>query len=94
LGRVEERASGGRRLAWKTAVFSVATGLSRILGLIREIVAAYYFGATGKTTCVCGRLPCRTHPLARCGCCAFVRIRSRSSASLLERRAQARLAVA
>ena len=47
-GRVEERASGGRRLAWKTAVFSVATGLSRILGLVREIVAAYYFGATGK----------------------------------------------
>src|SRR6266576_3962858 len=47
-GRVEERASGGRRLAWKTAIFSVATGLSRILGLIREIVAAYYFGATGK----------------------------------------------
>ena len=47
-GRVDERASGGRRLAWKTAVFSVATGLSRILGLVREIVAAYYFGATGK----------------------------------------------
>ena len=47
-GRVEKRASGGRRLAWKTAVFSVATGISRILGLVREIVAAYYFGATGK----------------------------------------------
>src|SRR6185503_3853380 len=25
-----------------------ATGLSRILGLIREIVAAYYFGVEGK----------------------------------------------
>src|SRR5213080_4925716 len=37
-----------RRLAWSTAVFSLATGLSRILGLVREIVAAYYFGATGK----------------------------------------------
>jgi putative peptidoglycan lipid II flippase len=47
-GRVDKRASGGRRLAWKTAVFSLATGISRILGLIREIVAAYYFGATGK----------------------------------------------
>src|SRR6478672_3835183 len=47
-GRVDKRASGGRRLAWKTAVFSVATGISRILGLVREIVAAYYFGATGK----------------------------------------------
>jgi putative peptidoglycan lipid II flippase len=46
-GRVEKRASG-RRLAWSTAIFSVATGISRILGLVREIVAAYYFGATGK----------------------------------------------
>jgi putative peptidoglycan lipid II flippase len=44
---VEERAPG-RRLAWSTAIFSLATGLSRILGLIREIVAAYYFSATGK----------------------------------------------
>jgi putative peptidoglycan lipid II flippase len=38
----------GRRLAWSTAIFSLATGLSRILGLIREIVAAYYFGAAGR----------------------------------------------
>src|SRR4249919_3027074 len=37
-----------RRLAWSTAMFSLATGLSRVLGLIREVVAAYYFGATGK----------------------------------------------
>jgi len=44
---VEERAPG-RRLAWSTAIFSLATGLSRILGLVREIVAAYYFSATGK----------------------------------------------
>jgi putative peptidoglycan lipid II flippase len=36
------------RLAWSTAIFSVSTGLSRILGLVREIVAAYYFGAAGK----------------------------------------------
>ena len=47
LADVEERASG-RRLARSTAIFSLATGLSRILGLVREIVAAYYFGAAGK----------------------------------------------
>jgi len=28
-------------------MFSVATGISRVLGLIREMVAAYYFGARG-----------------------------------------------
>jgi putative peptidoglycan lipid II flippase len=44
---VEQRAPG-RRLAWSTAIFSLATGLSRVLGLVREIVAAYYFGAAGK----------------------------------------------
>jgi putative peptidoglycan lipid II flippase len=38
----------GRRLALSTAIFSLATGLSRILGLVREIVAAYYFGARGR----------------------------------------------
>jgi putative peptidoglycan lipid II flippase len=43
---VEERGSR-RRLAWSTAVFSLATGLSRVLGLIREIVAANYFGVRG-----------------------------------------------
>jgi putative peptidoglycan lipid II flippase len=43
---VDERS--GRRLAWSTAIFSLATGLSRILGLVREVVAAYYFGAAGK----------------------------------------------
>ncbi len=44
----EQPAARGRRLAWSTAIFALATGLSRILGLIREIVAAYYFGAAGK----------------------------------------------
>ena len=44
--RVEEPVRG-RRLAWSTAIFSLATGLSRILGLIREIVTAYFFGAAG-----------------------------------------------
>jgi len=43
---VDERS--GRRLARSTAIFSLATGLSRILGLVREIVASYYFGAAGK----------------------------------------------
>jgi putative peptidoglycan lipid II flippase len=38
----------GRRLARSTAIFSLATGISRILGLVREVVAAYYFGAAGK----------------------------------------------
>jgi putative peptidoglycan lipid II flippase len=36
-----------RRLAVSTAIFAVATGLSRVLGLVREVVAAYYFGARG-----------------------------------------------
>ncbi|MEK6275020.1 MAG: murein biosynthesis integral membrane protein MurJ [Actinomycetota bacterium] len=44
---MEQRATG-RRLARSTAIFSLATGLSRVLGLVREIVAAYYFGAAGK----------------------------------------------
>ncbi|HEV8687089.1 MAG TPA: murein biosynthesis integral membrane protein MurJ [Gaiellaceae bacterium] len=44
---MEERGRG-RRLAWSTAMFSLATGLSRILGLVREIFAAYYFGVAGK----------------------------------------------
>src|SRR5438067_3191248 len=40
-------AGGGRRLAVSTAFFSVATGISRVAGLAREIVAASYFGVTG-----------------------------------------------
>jgi putative peptidoglycan lipid II flippase len=43
-----EAQSAGRRLAWSTAIFALATGLSRVLGLVREIVAAYYFGARGR----------------------------------------------
>jgi putative peptidoglycan lipid II flippase len=38
----------GRRLARSTAVFSIATAISRVLGLVREMVTAYYFGVTGK----------------------------------------------
>jgi putative peptidoglycan lipid II flippase len=40
-------AGAGRRLALSTAFFSIATGLSRIAGLVREIVAASYFGVKG-----------------------------------------------
>jgi putative peptidoglycan lipid II flippase len=36
-----------RRLAWSTAIFAVATGVSRVLGLFREIVARRYFGIDG-----------------------------------------------
>src|ERR1044072_2028246 len=46
LARVDERS--GRRLAVSTAIFGAATALSRVLGLVREVVAAYYFGAAGK----------------------------------------------
>jgi putative peptidoglycan lipid II flippase len=43
----EPRRSEARRLALSTAFFSFATGLSRIAGLVREIVAASYFGVRG-----------------------------------------------
>jgi putative peptidoglycan lipid II flippase len=41
-------AGQARRLARSTATFTLATGLSRVLGLVREIVAAYFFGVAGK----------------------------------------------
>ncbi|HET9675801.1 MAG TPA: murein biosynthesis integral membrane protein MurJ [Gaiellaceae bacterium] len=37
----------GRRLAWSAAIFSIATGISRVLGLIRDVIASYYFGVRG-----------------------------------------------
>ena len=37
----------GRRLAWSTAIFAFATGISRVLGLFREIVVRRYFGVEG-----------------------------------------------
>ena len=37
-----------RRLALSTAIFSLATGLSRVLGLVREVVAKNYFGTRGQ----------------------------------------------
>jgi len=42
--------SAGRRLALSTAIFSFATALSRVAGLIREIVAAVAFGVTGAVS--------------------------------------------
>ena len=36
-----------RRLAWATAIFSVATGVSRVIGLFREILVRRYFGVEG-----------------------------------------------
>ncbi|HYI79309.1 MAG TPA: murein biosynthesis integral membrane protein MurJ [Thermoleophilaceae bacterium] len=44
--REEDASQRGGRLARSTAFFSAATGLSRILGLVREIVAAKYFGVS------------------------------------------------
>lgn len=45
--RSAEGAGRRRRLARSTAIFAFATGLSRVLGLVREIVTAYFFGAAG-----------------------------------------------
>ncbi len=42
----EPRRSG--RLARSTAMFSAATALSRVAGLVREVVAASYFGVTAQ----------------------------------------------
>ena len=36
-----------RRIARSTAVFSGATAISRVLGLVREMVSAYFFGVSG-----------------------------------------------
>jgi len=42
-----DRPGRARRLARNTVFFSFATGLSRLLGLVREVVAASLFGVTG-----------------------------------------------
>jgi putative peptidoglycan lipid II flippase len=42
-----ERGGEARRIARSTAFFSFATGLSRVLGLAREVVAASLFGVSG-----------------------------------------------
>jgi putative peptidoglycan lipid II flippase len=41
---------GGGPVARNTAIFSLATGVSRIAGLAREIVAASYFGTTAAAS--------------------------------------------
>jgi putative peptidoglycan lipid II flippase len=43
-----EADGSARRLAVSTAIFGLATALSRVLGLVREVIAATYFGAHGK----------------------------------------------
>ncbi|MBA3842681.1 MAG: murein biosynthesis integral membrane protein MurJ [Actinobacteria bacterium] len=47
-GEAPTQGTHGRRLAVSTAIFGLATGLSRVLGLVREMVASYYFGASGR----------------------------------------------
>ena len=42
-----EGAQHRRRLAYSTVVFAGATGLSRVVGLVRESVVRYYFGTVG-----------------------------------------------
>jgi putative peptidoglycan lipid II flippase len=43
-------APGGGGVARNTAIFSIATGVSRIAGLAREIVAASFFGTRGPAS--------------------------------------------
>jgi putative peptidoglycan lipid II flippase len=43
----EQPRPAGREAARNTAIFSVLTGLSRIAGLVREIVASSYFATSG-----------------------------------------------
>ena len=43
-----EESGHDRRIARSAAVFSLATAVSRALGLVREMVSAYYFGVAGK----------------------------------------------
>ena len=42
-----ETSAHGRRLALSTLIFAVATAISRVVGLGREVLAAYYFGTRG-----------------------------------------------
>ena len=42
--------SSTRTVARNTAIFSIATGLSRIVGLVREVVAARYFGTSAAAS--------------------------------------------
>jgi putative peptidoglycan lipid II flippase len=40
----------GRGVARNTAIFSILTGISRVIGLVREIVAASFFGTGGPAS--------------------------------------------
>jgi putative peptidoglycan lipid II flippase len=42
-----ETSAHGRKLALSTFIFAVATAISRVVGLGREVLAAYYFGTKG-----------------------------------------------
>jgi putative peptidoglycan lipid II flippase len=44
---LEPESGHSRRIARSTAAFSAATGVSRVLGLAREMVSAYFFGVSG-----------------------------------------------
>ena len=82
-----------RRLAVSTAIFSLATGLSRVLGLVREVVASYYFGAAGQDQRLHGRVPDpEPRPRARRRRRALVGVRPRLQRAAREGRAEARLA--
>ena len=48
-GRAQRHAGGGR-IARNTAIFSIATGISRVAGLVREIIAAGFFGTRGPAS--------------------------------------------
>lgn len=41
---------GSERVARNTAIFSIATGVSRVVGLLREVVAASFFGTRGPAS--------------------------------------------
>jgi putative peptidoglycan lipid II flippase len=42
--------AAGHAIARNTAIFSIATGISRVAGLVREVVAARYFGTSGAAS--------------------------------------------
>lgn len=49
-GEAEAAAQTDRRIVRNTAIFSIATGLSRVAGLVREVVASSYFGTGGPAS--------------------------------------------
>jgi putative peptidoglycan lipid II flippase len=49
-GREVAHSATGRGVARNTAIFSIGTGISRVMGLGREIVFASYFGTTGPAS--------------------------------------------